>query len=537
MWIFNKNMKFCLTTLLLCFCSSTWCYTNEKVTVQLRWHHQFQFAGYYAAIENGFYREKGIEVELKTIDSVNSIIDEVVENRAQFSQGSIGLLLDLADGKKISAIAATFQHSPSVLLATQQSGIKSIQDFSGKRLMLNSKNQNLELLIMLQKFGLTDKIIRLQSSFDINDLLNNKTDGFNAYLTNEPYFLEQKLVTPIIFSPKDYQLNFYGDVIFTSQEFLEEKPELVEAFRLATIQGWMYAINHPEEIIDLIISKYGSQKSKAHLRFEANALRKMMMLDLVDVGHMNRNRWQRNVKQLQDLNLLEKNFDLDSFLYSPPKLSFVQSYLLWIVVTSIIFFTALLLLIYFIHINRRLYIEIKRRRDAEINALHKAMHDPLTLLPNRYLFQDRLEQIILQKKRQEITPLMIFMDLDNFKQINDKFGHDEGDKLLIQVGKSLVKCMRDGDTCARIAGDEFIILIEECNSTAEAKEVAERIMYALESLFELSDPTHKISASLGVLIIDRIKSTNELYKKADQLMYRAKLIKDEHFVIAKLSQL
>ena len=187
--------------------------------------------------------------------------------------------------------------------------------------------------------------------------------------------------------------------------------------------------------------------------------------------------------------------------------------------------------------NRRLNLEVERRREAEINALHKAMHDPLTKLPNRYLFQDRLEQIIHQKKRQALTPLMIFMDLDNFKQVNDKFGHDKGDQLLVQIGKALSQCLREGDTCARIAGDEFIILIKECHSPEQAKELTERLMETLEILFKLNDPTHIISASMGVVLIDKIESSNELYKKADKLMYKAKQAQDQHFIIEKLSLL
>jgi len=131
--------------------------------------------------------------------------------------------------------------------------------------------------------------------------------------------------------------------------------------------------------------------------------------------------------------------------------------------------------------------------------------------------------------------LMIFMDLDNFKQVNDRFGHDKGDQLLVQTGKALSGCLRKGDTCARIAGDEFIILIKECHSIDEAKETAERLMDALELLFKLHDPTNILSASMGILLLDRIESSNELYKKADRLMYKAKAAQDKHFIIEKLS--
>jgi diguanylate cyclase (GGDEF)-like protein len=508
---------------------------NEKVIVQLAWHHQFQFAGYYAAIAKGFYQNKGIDVELKTLQPSMSPVNEVIENRAQFSQSGVGLLVDLAEGKKVSAIAATFQNSPIIFLTTEQNNIKHVQDIKNKRVMLSPGNQSLELLVLLQKFGLTNKIDKLLSSFDINDLVIGNTDTFNAYLTNEPYQLELMGIPPVIIDPKDYNIDFYGDVIFTTQKYIKEKPEVVEAFREATLKGWKYAINHPEEIIELILKDYGTTKTKSHLRFEANALREIMLLDLVEIGHMNKERWKRNIEQLKSMDLLKQPINLDKFIYTPPQPINFAEYFHWIVLSIFVISIAILSLMYFAYINTRLRFEVKKRHEAEKNALYKATHDPLTGLPNRSLFQDRLEQIILQKKRKNITPLMIFMDLDNFKQVNDQFGHDKGDQLLVETGKALSACLREGDTCARIAGDEFIILINECQSIEEAKEVAERLMEALNVLYKSHDPTHILSASMGILLLDKLESSTELYKKSDKLMYRAKQTQDQHFLIEKVS--
>jgi diguanylate cyclase (GGDEF)-like protein len=502
---------------------------NEKVIVQLAWHHQFQFAGYYAAIEKGFYQNKGIDVELKALQPGMSPIEEVIENRAQFSQSGVGLLVDLAEGKKVTAIAATFQNSPMIFLTTAQSNITNVEEIKNKRVMLSPNNQSIELLVLLQKFGLTNKIDKLASSFDLNDLVKGNTDTFNAYLSNEPYQLELMGITPRIIDPKDYDIDFYGDVIFTTQKYINEKPEVVAAFRAATLQGWKYAINHPEEIIELILTDYRTTKTKDHLRYEANVLRSIMKLDFVEIGHMNKERWTRNLEQLN------QSINLNKFIYTPHRPISFYDYLHWIVLTILVVGIAILSVMYFAYINSRLRLEIEKRHEAEKDALYKATHDPLTGLPNRSLFQDRLKQIMLQKKRQDITPLMIFMDLDNFKQLNDSFGHDKGDQLIIQTGEALSKCLREGDTCARIGGDEFIILIRECHSIIEAEQMAERLMHALELTYKLNDPSHKLSASMGMLLLDKFESSNELYKKADKLMYSAKKIQDQHFIIEKVS--
>ena len=509
--------------------------SNEKIRVQLSWHHQFQFAGYYAAIAKGFYQNKGIDVELNPIQQGMSPVTEVIENRAQFSLSGIGLLVDLVEGKKISAIAATFQNSPKVFLTTELSKIKKIQDIKDKRVMLSPGNQSLELLVLLKKVELMHEIDRLESSFNINDLVKGNTDIFNAYLSNEPYLLEQMGVTPKIFNPKDYGIDFYGDVIFATQEYIKDNPEIVAAFREATIEGWQYAINHPEEIIKLILKDYTTIKTKDHLRYEANIIREIMMLDVVEIGHMNKSRWNRNLEQLKSIGLIKPPINLDEFIYTPPLSINYSDYLHWIIIGILIIVIVALLLMYYFFINKRLRFEVKRRRKAEINALFKATHDSLTGLPNRCLFQDRLDQILLQKQRQDITPLMIFMDIDNFKQVNDGFGHDKGDRVLVQIGETLLDCLRAEDTCARIAGDEFIILINKCHSMDEAEEIAQRIMGTLESLFKENDPTHILSASMGILLLDTIISSNELYKKADELMYKAKQTQDKHYIIEKVS--
>lgn len=528
-------MKIAIAFIILVYFTFCTYAANEKVTVQLSWHHQFQFAGYYAALNKGFYQNNGLDVELKPIQQGMSPVTEVIENRAQFSQSGVGLLLDLAEGKKVSAIAATFQNSPIIFLTTKESNIKKVQDIKGKRVMLSPGNQSLELLVLLQKFKLTNKIDKLLSSFNINDLIEGRTDTFNAYLSNEPYQLEVMGITPKIIDPQDYGIDFYGDVIFTSQKYIKENPEVVAAFREATLQGWQYAINHPEEIITLILENYQTTKTKAHLRFEANVLREIMKLDFVEIGHMNKERWNRNFEQLKSLGLLKQSINLDTFIYTPPQPINFYNYLHWIVISILVISIVILLLMYFIYINKRLRTEIKKRKDAEINALYKATHDSLTGLPNRCLFQDRLEQIILQKQRHDITPLMIFMDLDNFKQVNDTFGHDKGDELLVQTGKALSACLREEDTCARIAGDEFIILVKECKSIEEAHNLAERLMSALESLYKTNDPTHAVSASMGILLLDKMESSNRLYQKADRLMYKAKNAQDQHYIIEKLS--
>jgi len=175
-----------------------------------------------------------------------------------------------------------------------------------------------EYLAVLRSEGLSeDKIIRQHSSYNIDDLINGKTDVFNAYITNEPFYLEERNIPYTVIRPRDYGIDFYGDVLFTNTQELKKHPKQVKAFRAASLQGWKYALDHPEEIIDLLISKYGVTKSREHLQFEADAIRKLIMPELVKIGHMNPGRWQHMADIFVQLGMAPDSYSLDDFIYDP----------------------------------------------------------------------------------------------------------------------------------------------------------------------------------------------------------------------------
>ncbi|MDO9189843.1 MAG: ABC transporter substrate-binding protein, partial [Sulfurimicrobium sp.] len=158
------------------------------VTMQLRWLHQFQFAGYYAALHKGFYREKGLDVTIVAGAPDRRPVEEVMAGRAQYGEANSELLFHYLKGDPLVALAAIFQHSPSVLLTRKDSGIRTPQDLIGKRIMMVGGTEDVDFLAMLANEGVVShKFEILPSSYDIQDLINGKTDAFNAYLTNEPY--------------------------------------------------------------------------------------------------------------------------------------------------------------------------------------------------------------------------------------------------------------------------------------------------------------------------------------------------------------
>ncbi|GAA5216247.1 putative bifunctional diguanylate cyclase/phosphodiesterase [Corallincola platygyrae] len=164
-----------------------------------------------------------------------------------------------------------------------------------------------------------------------------------------------------------------------------------------------------------------------------------------------------------------------------------------------------------------------KRKEAQIRF--QACHDALTGLPNRQLFVDRLEQALLQKKRQTAPLAVMFLDLDHFKDVNDLLGHEVGDKLLCTVAKRIETCLREQDTLARFGGDEFILLLDTISDENEALVVANRILTALSKPYdELSDQI-KISSSIGIAYAPRHgRNVEDLTRKADMAMYQAKAL-------------
>jgi diguanylate cyclase (GGDEF)-like protein len=172
--------------------------------------------------------------------------------------------------------------------------------------------------------------------------------------------------------------------------------------------------------------------------------------------------------------------------------------------------------------------DITARKEAEERINNLAFFDPLTGLPNRRLLMDRLKHAIASANRTDRHAALLFIDLDNFKTLNDTLGHDIGDLLLRQTAQRLLGCVREGDTVARLGGDEFVVLLEHVSTqlqdtASSAETVAGKILAALNQSYQLDSFTCHSSASIGVtLFSDHHGNLEDLLKRADLAMYQAK---------------
>jgi diguanylate cyclase (GGDEF)-like protein len=496
----------------------------EVVNLQLRWHHQFQFAGYYAALEQGYYREAGLDVRIHQGAPGRTPVGEVLAGRAEYGEANSELLYQRLMGKPLVALASIFQHSPSVLLARADSGIRSPHDLVGKTIMVIGDITDADLYAMFENEGVDlDRVDLKPSSYDIQDLVNGNTDAFNSYLTNEPYFLRQQQINYNVIDPRRYGIDFYSDILFTTEQELRDHPERVRAFREASLRGWHYAMEHPERIIDLLIDKYGVDKSRDHLVYEAESMRGLIQPELVQIGHMNPGRWRHMADTFVKVGMVEPGYTLEGFLYEDDRSAEIQ--ILKRITGLSLSVTALLSLavVVFLVLYRRLLKEIRLREAAEQEIRRLAYHDSLTGLPNRNLFYDRFEQAIAHAEREHKGFALCFLDLDGFKQINDRYGHAKGDQLLAMVAGRLQETVRASDTIARFGGDEFVVILADVQSREAALQTGNKLLQVIRRPYQVGDQEISISSSIGISLYPTDeRDIKGLLHYADSAMYHGK---------------
>ncbi|WP_158589162.1 EAL domain-containing protein [Alginatibacterium sediminis] len=726
--------------------------------MQLRWHHQFQFAGYYAALEQGFYRDEGLDVRIINGDPSRQPVDEVLSGRADYAEGNSEVLYQRLLGQPLVAMASIFQHSPSVLITLQSSGIRSVHDLVGKKVMLANQDADADFLTMLINEGISlSQLDIIASSYQLDDLITGKVDAFNAYSTNEPYYLEQNNIAYNIIDPVSYRVDFYSDILFTSETELKANPKRVAAMLRATLKGWSYAMNHPDEIIDLLINDYQVNKSREHLKFEAQQIRKLIIPDLIQIGHMNPERWQHMADTFITSGLVVDDHHLDGFIYGP-RSSRLPTWVLPVLIAALTLVVLGSITIFYLHrFNRRMastqmtlreseerfkalsaatyggiiihdkgkilecnsslsditgysyfqligkdgleliapehidtvlekmrldytqsyeveglrkdgskfplaikgknivyksqdarvieFLDITERKKTEeqlklaasvftharegimitdpqgniidvnetftsitgfsreealgenprilrsgrhdkelyeqmwnslielkqwsgelwnkrkngelfaelvtISAVldsfgntqnyvalfsditpmkhhqqqleHIALYDALTNLPNRMLLAERLNHAMSQSERRGSSIAVAYLDLDGFKIINDNYGHKIGDELLIALSDLMNKSLRDGDTLARIGGDEFVAVLADIEQMGDYTLVLDRLLCAAKSKVVIGGQELQVSTSIGVTIYPQDGvDADQLMRHADQAMYIAK---------------
>jgi len=289
----------------------------DHVDLALQWKHQFQFAGYYMAKEKGYYAAQHLDVDIKEVNLNYSSTSLLLDGRVNFATAGVDALKDRSDGKPLIALYAVSRNSPLVLLVKKDSGIKTAADLRNKRISMADADEFI-ISSMLNAAGLSEKdYIKKKPDFNMEDLINNRTDAVAAYKSNEGFWLNKKGIKYREISPDDYDLGIYSDLLITSENELNNHPIRVNKFRKASLEGWKYAFSHVEETIDVILKKYNTQnKTREHLRFEARELAKLVQPLKVELGSMRLEFWQKIVRNFTQSGYFTKSINLNDFIYT-----------------------------------------------------------------------------------------------------------------------------------------------------------------------------------------------------------------------------
>ena len=290
-----------------------------SVTLQLREPHQFANAGYYAAVHKGFYQNAGLQVQLVEGGSSSDPMASVLSGRADFGVAGPELLIDYLKGRPLALLCPVMQHAREVLIVPRAGALLSDLASAGP-IIVGEGARDVPLRAMFRSEGMKVQLLAQERTLD--QILRQHYAAFRADMTREPQQLRQRGVDYTLISPRSYGLDFYGDLLFTRQELLQKQPALAAAFQRASLQGWEYALAHPDEIIALIQSQYDSQHLDIdQLRHEARTLGTLIAPGEIPLGHNSPGRWQYIVQTYARAGLVDSRLAtelpaglLDAFL-------------------------------------------------------------------------------------------------------------------------------------------------------------------------------------------------------------------------------
>ena len=495
---------------------------QDRVRVQLKWTHQFQFAGLYAALAQGYYRDAGIDLEILQGGPEIDPVGVVTSGGAEFGIGNSSLVIDRTAGAPIMVVAPIFQHSPFVILTRTEAGLDGPRDLAGRRLALEAHSAEVEAY--LKKSGVPlDSVTVVPHTGDAVGLFAAGVDAISAYTTTEPFDLLVAGVPFQMWSPREIGIDFYGDTLFVDARFAATRPETVRAVREATLRGWDYALRHTGEIIELIQRQYAPGMSRQKLEFEANDIRRLMLSDIVDIGYGSGMRWRHIADVFAETGMMPPDASLAGFVFeerapAEPAWPYIA---LTAAVTLLV--AAALVAHRFYRISRELRAQIEARRRLEEELTLLARTDELTRLPNRRHFLS-VAATQLERCRAEGAGLAVLVfDIDHFKAINDTYGHAVGDRVLVAVAAASRDAAPPDVVLARIGGEEFAAALPTAGP-ATPLEVAERLRDAVKGVaipVGEGGEVAGVTASFG-LAEGGEASLDTLLSRADHAMYVAK---------------
>jgi len=287
----------------------------QKVSIQLDWKYQFEFAGFIAAKEKGFYRDAGLDVELREYSDGIDIGADVLAGKATYGVYNSSLMVEDGDIKPIVLMGTYFQHSPLIFVAHK--GIKTPADMVGKTIMGTTYERKYSsLALLLNHFNISPKNTKfVDHTFNLQQFIEGKVDVMSAFRSNQLYELDRTGVEYEIIDPAQYGFMMSAVNLFTSPTEAIKHTDRTQRLIDATNRGWKYALDHPNEMIDILLHKYGAQKSRNALKYEAQVTKQLMMTDFYPIGEVNSELTVRTFKQLIQTGVLKEDQKLGRYMF------------------------------------------------------------------------------------------------------------------------------------------------------------------------------------------------------------------------------
>ena len=301
----------------------------EKVVLQLRWDHQFQFAGYYSALWNGYFEAEGLDVEIRSavqsMDNIRSAIKEVSDGRADFGVGSADIILADDKAQNLTVIASIFQTSAAGFYALKGTKLNHVTDLLDLKVARRPNDLiDVELQAMLLAEGVNpDRIESHQHQSGIGHLTSGRVDVIPGYRISVPFSAGKLGIELTRLLPSSYGIDFYGDSLFANTALVENNPDLVQRFKRAAVKGWEYALSHPIEVATRIsrdlprTAPVVNADKLGFNTFQSDGVKELALYPLVQIGHTNASRWRRMHSTLKELGLVKNDFDEYRFIFNP----------------------------------------------------------------------------------------------------------------------------------------------------------------------------------------------------------------------------
>ena len=387
----------------------------DKVSLQLHWKYQFEFAGFIAAKEKGFYEEAGLDVELKEYTFGQNIIKDITNKKSTYGIYNSNILVEYLKKEPIQLISSYFKRSALVLITKPE--IKYPKDLVNKKIMaagIEDFDLNFNYIFSLQNIKI-DSLDLVPHSFNVDDFKNGKVDAMTAFISDQPFKLDKLNVKYNIIDPSNFGIFNLQLELFTSKDEVNRNMQRTEAFKKASLQGWEYALNNPDEIINIILKKYNTQNlTKEFLENEALHTERLMLPKMYEIGSIDKMFLYRQIDILfnkSSFSLDKKKELVDNFIfYNKKELDERKAKLNYELIKNSIPFIFIIILIIFYRqwllnkYNNRLKLEVLNKTEE-----YKKQNEEL--INSNQNFSDLVNTAI--------EAIAIFDEKDNLVQLNN----------------------------------------------------------------------------------------------------------------------